>query len=74
LSAKCPVAFAPAMGLDMYRHPATQNTIKILQEYGNILIEPESGELASGLSGKGRMKEPEDILKIVESLLGEKKN
>lgn len=74
LSAKCPVAFAPAMDLDMYKHPSTQKNVKILQEYGNILIEPESGELASGLSGKGRMKEPEDILKVAQSILEEKKN
>lgn len=74
LSAKCPVAFAPAMDLDMYRHPSTQKNVKILQEYGNILIEPDSGELASGLTGKGRFKEPEDILKIVHSFFNEKKN
>ncbi len=74
LSAKCPVAFAPAMDLDMYKHPSTQKNVKILQEYGNILIEPETGELASGLTGKGRMKEPEDILKIVQSIFNQKKN
>ena len=74
LSAKCPVVFAPAMDLDMYKHPSTQKNVKALQEFGNILIEPDSGELASGLSGKGRMKEPEDILRIVASILSEKKN
>lgn len=74
LSAKCPVAFAPAMDLDMYKHPSTQKNVKTLQEYGNILIEPGSGELASGLTGKGRMREPEDILKTVQSIFAEKKN
>jgi len=74
LSAKCPVAFAPAMDLDMYRHPSTLKNISILQEFGNILIEPDTGELASGFSGKGRMKEPEEILKIVQPLLSQKKN
>jgi phosphopantothenoylcysteine decarboxylase/phosphopantothenate--cysteine ligase len=74
LSAKCPVMFVPAMDLDMYKHPTTQNNIRILQEYGNILIEPDTGELASGLSGKGRMKEPEDIFLAVKEVLGEKKN
>ena len=64
LSAKCPVIFAPAMDLDMYRHPATQSNVSKLQSYGNILIEPDSGELASGLHGKGRMQEPEAILEI----------
>ena len=74
LSAKCPVVFAPAMDLDMYKHPSTQRNISILIGFGNILIEPDSGELASGLSGKGRLKEPEEILSIVSSILTEKKN
>ena len=75
LAAKCPVVFAPAMDLDMYNHPATQKNIKTLQSYGNILIDPVSGELASGLYGKGRMEEPEVILeKICEVLVVEKKN
>ncbi len=65
LSAKCPVFFAPAMDLDMYRHPATQKNIKILQSYGNILIEPAVGELASGLCGAGRMEEPENIFNLI---------
>jgi phosphopantothenoylcysteine decarboxylase/phosphopantothenate--cysteine ligase len=65
LSAKCPVFFAPAMDLDMFRHPATQNNIKILQSYGHILIEPSVGELASGLTGAGRMEEPENIFNLV---------
>jgi len=62
LSAKCQVFFAPAMDLDMYQHPANQKNIKTLQSFGNILIEPSSGELASGLTGKGRMEEPEIIV------------
>lgn len=62
LSARCPVFFAPAMDLDMWTHPATQRNIALLQSYGNILIMPEHGELASGLVGTGRMAEPENIL------------
>ncbi len=65
LSAKCPVMIAPAMDLDMYKHPATQRNLKILQSFGNIIIEPESGELASGLMGKGRMEEPEKIVSFI---------
>ena len=75
LAAKCPVVFAPAMDLDMFKHPATQRNIAILQSYGNILIDPASGELASGLHGKGRLEEPEVILrKILPVLFPEKKN
>lgn len=65
LSAKCPVMVAPAMDLDMYNHPATQRNIKTLQGVGNIVIEAATGELASGLTGKGRMEEPENILTSV---------
>jgi phosphopantothenoylcysteine decarboxylase/phosphopantothenate--cysteine ligase len=65
LSAKCPVFFAPAMDLDMYRHPTTRRNIEILQSFGNTLIEPTVGELASGLCGAGRMEEPEQILEFV---------
>ena len=65
LSAKCPVYFAPAMDLDMYQHPSTQNNIKKLQEYGNVLIPAQYGELASGLIGEGRMAEPEDIINFI---------
>ena len=65
LSAKCPVMVAPAMDLDMYKHPATQRNLKVLQSFGNIIIEPESGELASGLIGKGRMEEPEKIVSFI---------
>lgn len=67
LSARCPVMVAPAMDLDMYRHPATQQNISTLQARGNIIIEAATGELASGLSGKGRMEEPENILEQVVS-------
>ena len=66
LSAKCPVFFAPAMDLDMYKHPATKQNLDQLQEYGNILIPAASGELASGLVGEGRMAEPEDIISHIE--------
>jgi len=65
LSAKCPVYFAPAMDLDMWKHPATQQNIKQLQGYGNIMIPPGSGELASGLYGEGRMAEPEEIVSFL---------
>jgi phosphopantothenoylcysteine decarboxylase / phosphopantothenate---cysteine ligase len=67
LSAKCPVMVAPAMDLDMYQHATTQNNLKILQGFGNIIIEAATGELASGLSGKGRMEEPENILEAIKS-------
>ncbi len=65
LSAKCPVFIAPAMDLDMYRHAANQKNISILQSFGARIIEPGTGELASGLSGKGRMEEPEQIVEIL---------
>lgn len=67
LSAKCPVYFAPAMDLDMYKHPTTKSSLEALQSFGNIMIPVTSGELASGLVGEGRMAEPEDILTIIES-------
>ena len=73
LSARCPVAIAPAMDLDMYAHTTTQRNMAQLKEDGVHIIEPQSGELASGLVGKGRMAEPQDILKAVEELLCEKK-
>ncbi|WP_074409379.1 MULTISPECIES: bifunctional phosphopantothenoylcysteine decarboxylase/phosphopantothenate--cysteine ligase CoaBC [Aquimarina] len=66
LSAKCPVYFAPAMDLDMYNHPSTHQTFKKLQEFGNTMIPAESGELASGLIGQGRMAEPSTIIEFVE--------
>lgn len=67
LSAKCPVYFAPAMDLDMYKHPTTQQTIETLKSYGNILIPSSFGELASGLVGMGRMAEPETIVEHIET-------
>ena len=73
LSARCPVAVAPAMDLDMYAHTATQRNMEQLQRDGVHIIEPGSGFLASGLSGKGRMAEPQDIVEAVKALFGEKK-
>ncbi|MFW5767902.1 MAG: bifunctional phosphopantothenoylcysteine decarboxylase/phosphopantothenate--cysteine ligase CoaBC, partial [Bacteroidota bacterium] len=72
ISAKCPVYFAPAMDLDMFKHPANQNNIKKLKEYGNKIIEPQEGELASGLCGAGRMEEPEVIFNILKEELKKK--
>lgn len=66
LSAKSQVYFAPAMDLDMYRHPSTKENIEKLQQIGNIFIPPTEGELASGLVGEGRMAEPEDIIRFIE--------
>ena len=71
LSMKAPVFIAPAMDLDMYKHPSTQENMQRLKGYGNIIIEPASGFLASGLEGKGRMEEPERIVAILEESLGE---
>jgi phosphopantothenoylcysteine decarboxylase/phosphopantothenate--cysteine ligase len=65
LSAKCPVYFAPAMDLDMYKHTSTKNNIKKLQSFGNILIPSGFGELASGLIGEGRMAEPNEIVELI---------
>ena len=69
LSAKCPVYFAPAMDLDMYKHPTTQKALETLRSYGNILIPSTFGELASGLVGMGRMAEPESIVETIEQHL-----
>jgi len=66
LSAKCPVAFAPAMDLDMYLHFSTQNNIQNLIDKNYLLIDAEEGELASGLNGKGRMAEPEHIVSFIQ--------
>ena len=66
LSAKCPVFFAPAMDLDMYKHPSTLSSFSKLKQFGNTIIPAESGELASGLSGEGRMAEPENIVSFLE--------
>jgi len=65
LSAKCPVFIAPAMDLDMWKHPSTQNNIRLVQSYGNRIIHPGNGELASGLIGEGRLAEPEEILDFI---------
>lgn len=67
LSAKCPVYFAPAMDLDMYKHESTNNSIKALEAFGNVMIPATNGELASGLVGMGRMAEPEDIVSFIEN-------
>lgn len=71
LSMKAPVFIAPAMDLDMYRHPSTQANMKTLLSYGNHIIEPESGFLASGLEGKGRMEEPEVIADRLDQFFSE---
>ena len=67
LSAKCPVYYAPAMDLDMYKHPSTAQTFEKLESFGNIQIPAAFGELASGLVGQGRMAEPEDIVSFLEN-------
>ena len=72
LSAKCPVYFAPAMDLDMYKHPSTLSSFTALKQFGNIMIPAENGELASGLSGEGRMAEPENIIAFLEADLESK--
>lgn len=66
LSMKAPVFVAPAMDLDMFAHPSTQKNLETLRSYGNYIIEPASGELASHLEGKGRMEEPDNIIKVLE--------
>jgi len=74
LSARCPVFIAPSMDMDMLNHSATQKSIVTLKSYGNHILDAPEGELASGLSGKGRMSEPEDIVKEIKSFLSKKKN
>ncbi|HIZ87352.1 MAG TPA: bifunctional phosphopantothenoylcysteine decarboxylase/phosphopantothenate--cysteine ligase CoaBC [Candidatus Coprenecus pullistercoris] len=74
LSAKCPVMAAPAMDLDMYAHPATQESMDILRARGVEIIEAASGELASGLDGKGRMEEPEAIMRRVNALFSRRES
>ena len=74
LSVKCPVMFAPAMDLDMYKHPATQQNIKTLIERGCIFVAPSSGELASGLCGEGRMEEPQKIYEKIKAFFQTKQN
>jgi len=66
MSAKCPVFIAPAMDLDMYAHPSTKRNLELAESFGHIVIPAETGELASGLSGQGRMSEPETIARTVE--------
>jgi len=68
LSARCPVIVAPAMDMDMYEHPSTQENLRRLKEIGNLVIEPASGELASGLEGRGRMEEPEEIIRFIKQM------
>ncbi|OYU96046.1 MAG: phosphopantothenoylcysteine decarboxylase [Bacteroidetes bacterium B1(2017)] len=68
LSARCPVIVAPAMDLDMFAHPSTNANLKTLSSYGVKIIEPNSGELASGLEGKGRMAEPEELIEYISNL------
>jgi len=73
MSVKCPVMVAPAMDLDMFAHASTQENLKILKNRGVEILEPDSGELASGLEGKGRMQEPEVIVKHVTDHFSKKK-
>lgn len=72
MSAKAPVFIAPAMDLDMFAHPANQRNMETLRSYGNHIIEPASGELASHLIGKGRMEEPDVIIEILEKFFAER--
>ena len=72
LSMKAPVFVAPAMDLDMFAHPATQKNLDILRSYGNHIIEPGEGELASHLVGKGRMEEPDNIVRVLENFFSRK--
>lgn len=74
LSARCPVFFAPTMDLDMFNHPTTQRNIELLKSYGNHVIDAGTGELASGLEGKGRMAEPEEIVAHLESFFSTKED
>tara|TARA_R110002020_G_scaffold15582_2_gene55641 strand:- start:247 stop:1443 length:1197 start_codon:yes stop_codon:yes gene_type:complete len=72
LSARCPVMIAPAMDLDMYQHPSVLSNISKLESFGNLILDAESGELASGLSGQGRMMEPEHIISKIEEFFADK--
>jgi phosphopantothenoylcysteine decarboxylase/phosphopantothenate--cysteine ligase len=74
LSARCPVFIAPSMDMDMLKHPATVINIETLKAFGNTILDPSSGELASGLTGKGRMVEPEEIVKEIKSFFTKKKS
>jgi len=73
LSARCPVFIAPSMDTDMLKHPSTTINIETLKAFGNNILEPASGELASGLTGKGRMAEPEDIVEEIGRFFTKKK-
>ena len=73
LSSECPVMIAPAMDEEMWHHPATQKNILSLQQYGNLLLPVNSGELASGLLGEGRMAEPEEIIDYLENYFSKDK-
>jgi phosphopantothenoylcysteine decarboxylase/phosphopantothenate--cysteine ligase len=72
LSARCPVFVAPSMDVDMLKHPSTIINIETLKAFGNTILEPASGELASGLTGKGRMAEPEEIVEEIRSFFKKK--
>ncbi|MCX6326260.1 MAG: bifunctional phosphopantothenoylcysteine decarboxylase/phosphopantothenate--cysteine ligase CoaBC [Bacteroidia bacterium] len=74
LSVRCPVFVAPSMDMDMLNHPATIINIETLKAFGNSILEPSSGELASGLTGKGRMAEPEEIVKEIKNFFTKKKS
>jgi len=71
LAARCPVLVAPAMDMDMYQHPSTQQNLEILKGYGNMIVEPGKGELASGLEGPGRMEEPAEIINFIRQIESE---
>ena len=72
LAARCPVFFAPSMDVDMYHHKTTQQNISTLQSHGNMLIAPQAGELASGLTGMGRLEEPQQIVEIIRNYFSKK--
>lgn len=74
LSAKAPVFIAPAMDLDMFAHPSTQHNLELLRSYGNHIIEPATGELASHLEGKGRMEEPDRIVERIEAFFASRQS
>lgn len=74
LAARCPVILAPAMDIDMFNHPSTKKNLDILKQYGNIIIDPATGELASGLHGKGRMEEPELIVRFIREFFEKKED
>ena len=74
MSAKCPVFIAPAMDLDMYQHPSTKQNLELAEDFGHHIIPAENGELASGLSGVGRMADPETISQIIENFFNGNKS